>query len=552
MTHARSSWMITSILLSLAVGCGGPAATTTTTTEEETSGEESAERSELPLDELVAVPGTGIRLRAPRGSDLLPTGAGFVHARRRLQVLVAETQGPDDQLEAFRTQLIEGAEEEVEPITIEFSGGEATLGVDRQTSGEMELERVWLFARSGDRAVAVIGAYLAERSERYRELVTASVRSAEWNREIPIDAEQALGFALSPEGLVLDRGSSSPVVYTLPGAAVPPSPAEPRLFVMSIPVAVPAAQRVEVCEEILFQAGPVSEENARTRGEIETDELEGCEVEGLQENASPEEGEPDAAMTYAAIVFHDDGTFMVAGIVDEAERDTWLERFQAATRTLRRVREEADAPWARADRSAMHVVLIHGMGRTPRSMARLSRRLNEAGHSTSSFGYGVRTSSIDQLSQRFARELSAIHQPYAVIGHSLGNILYRLAEPSLERLPQQIAMLAPPNNAAAIARLVSSLPLAGNVFRLLTGDAGRRLTDPAFFLSIPQPRANTIVFAGDAGPRMKLPFDGQPNDGIVAVQETRLSGIEHEVVPAIHTFIMNHPRVVRRITDRLR
>jgi hypothetical protein len=337
---------LTAILLALAVGCGGPAATTTTTEEETTGGGEGSEgeeaSSELPLDELVAVPGTGIRLRAPRGSDLLPTGAGFVHSRRRLQVLVAETQGPDEQIDAFRTQLIEGAEEEVEPITIDFGGVEATLGVDRQTSGDMELERVWLFARSGDRAVAVIGAYLAERSERYRELVTASVRSAVWDRETPIDAEQALGFALTVEGLVLDRGSSSPVVYTLADATVPPSPSEPRLFVMSIPVAVPAAQRAEVCEEILFQAGPVSEENARSHTEIETDELEGCEVEGLQENASPAEGEPDAATTYAAIVFHDDGTFMVAGIVDAEQRDVWIERFQAATRTLRRVREEAE------------------------------------------------------------------------------------------------------------------------------------------------------------------------------------------------------------------
>jgi len=335
---------LATILVALAIGCGGAPATTAT--EDESTGGDRADAeetsSEFPLDDLVSVPGTGIHLRAPRGSDLLPTGAGFVHSRRRLQVLVAETQGPDDQLDAFRAQLIEGAEEEVEPITIDFGGVEATLGVDRQTSGEMELERVWLYARSGDRAVAVIGAYLAERSERYRELVTASVRSAVWDRETPIDAEQALGFALTVEGLVLDRGSSSPVVYTLADAAVPPSPAEPRLFVMSLPVAVPAAQRAEVCEEILFQAGPVSEEHARNHEDIRTDELEGCEVEGLQENASPEEGEPDAAMTYAAILFHDDGTFMVAGIVDAERRDEWIERFQAASRTLHRVREEAE------------------------------------------------------------------------------------------------------------------------------------------------------------------------------------------------------------------
>lgn len=348
MTQSNKPLRWSTLLLALAMGCG-PAATTTTTTTTEGEGEHAAAGGETegesdgeayPLDEAVAVPGTGITLRAPRGSDLLPTGAGFVHSRRRIQLLVAETSGPDELLESFRAQLTEGAEEEVEAETISLSGVEATLGVDRQTNGEMELERVWLYARDGNRAVAVIGAYLADRSERYRDLVMASVRTAVWNRETPIDPEQALGFGLTVEGLVIDRTSSSPLVYALEGAAVPPSPSEPRLFVMSIPVAVPPAQRGEVCEEILFQAGPVSEDTARNRHEVETDELEGCEVEGLQENEDPEEGEPDAAMTYAAIVFHDDGTFMVAGLVDAEQRDMWIERFQAATRTLHRVREE--------------------------------------------------------------------------------------------------------------------------------------------------------------------------------------------------------------------
>lgn len=345
-TRLRAA-MLPALLLALAVGCGGGAATTTTTTDGEGEGGSGGERAggddeEQPLDAMAAVPGTGIRLRAPRGSDLLPTGAGFVHARRRIQLLVAEAQGPDDLIASFREQLMAGTEPEGETETVELSGVEATMGIDRQASGEMELERVWLFARDGDRAVAVIGAYLAERSERYRELVTASVRSAVWDRETPIDAEQALGFALNVEGLVVDRTSSSPLVYAMEGASVPPSPAEPRLFVMSIPVAVPPEQRAEVCEEILFQAGPVTEESVRHRDDIETDELTGCEVEGLQENEDPEEGEPDAATTYAAIVYHDDGTFMIAGIVDATQRDAWIERFQAASRTLHRVRRDED------------------------------------------------------------------------------------------------------------------------------------------------------------------------------------------------------------------
>lgn len=204
----------------------------------------------------------------------------------------------------------------------------------------------------------------------------------------------------------------------------------------------------------------------------------------------------------------------------------------------------------------MHVVLIHGMGRTPRSMGRLGRRLGEHGHAVSYFGYGVRSTTLDSLAARFARELTSVSRrgPYAVIGHSLGNIIYRLAEPSLDRLPVQVVMLAPPNAPSAAARLLSELPVTGALYRAITGHAGQRLVDVDFYASLSVPRASALVFAGDRGPRGALPFAHAPNDGLVAVEETRLPGDhgEHEVVPAIHTFIMNHPRVMRRIEDTLR
>jgi hypothetical protein len=39
---------------------------------------------------------------------------------------------------------------------------------------------------------------------------------------------------------------------------------------------------------------------------------------------------------------------------------------------------------------------------------------------------------------------------------------------------------------------------------------------------------------------------GVPGDGLVSVAETRLEGsTEHHLVPAIHTFLMNHPAVIR-------
>jgi hypothetical protein len=203
----------------------------------------------------------------------------------------------------------------------------------------------------------------------------------------------------------------------------------------------------------------------------------------------------------------------------------------------------------------MHVVLIHGMGRSPLALARLGRRLREAGHATSFFGYGVRTSPLQAIVHRFVRETrEATHaEPWAVIGHSLGNLVYRFAERELPRLPERSIMLAPPNRGSAAARMLSQTPLAATLFGALTGDTGRRLADPDFYAGIPLPSAPVTIFAGDRGPRLRLPFGGAPNDGIVSVDETVLPGpgVEHEVVPAIHTFIMNHPRVVRRTLELL-
>jgi len=204
----------------------------------------------------------------------------------------------------------------------------------------------------------------------------------------------------------------------------------------------------------------------------------------------------------------------------------------------------------------MHVVLVHGMGRSPRALARLGRRLREAGHTTSFFAYGVRTSTLSAIVHRFVRETRSAtrEERWAVVGHSLGNLVYRFAESELPRLPERAIMLAPPNRGSAAARMLSQTPLASTLFGALTGETGRRLADPAFYASIPLPTVPVTIFAGDRGPRLPLPFGGAPNDGIVSVDETRLVGpdVAHEVVPAIHTFIMNDPRVVRGTLELLR
>lgn len=203
----------------------------------------------------------------------------------------------------------------------------------------------------------------------------------------------------------------------------------------------------------------------------------------------------------------------------------------------------------------MRVFLLHGLARTAASMAVLSHRLKRAGHRPSLFGYQVLTRSIDDVVERFghrvARVLAADRAraatavvPYAIIGHSLGGIVARLACPDLPPGLERLVLLAPPNRPPAIAAALS-----GNLlFRAVTGDAGRSLVDPGFFARLEPPEVPTLVVAGTRGPLAAwLPFRGEPNDGIVRVSETRLDGVPLLEVHGVHTFLMNRRDVFEAV-----
>lgn len=208
----------------------------------------------------------------------------------------------------------------------------------------------------------------------------------------------------------------------------------------------------------------------------------------------------------------------------------------------------------------MRVFLIHGMGRTSISMWYLKWKLQRLGHRPSLFGYLVTTTSLQEIADRFAehvckvvaadREKSTQPEPYAVIGHSLGNIITRKASSRLPEGLSRFVMLAPPNRSPAMARFLKNNP----VFRAATRDAGQKLADPTFYQDLPVPEVPSLIIAGTRGPRAPwLPFQGQPNDSVVGLEETRLAGIPVLEVPAIHTYIMNRGDVfeaLRTFLDR--
>jgi hypothetical protein len=205
----------------------------------------------------------------------------------------------------------------------------------------------------------------------------------------------------------------------------------------------------------------------------------------------------------------------------------------------------------------MRVFLIHGMGRSRASMMFLGSRLTRAGLRPSSFGYLVRGQSIQAIGDRFLAHIehtlekdrkvdvdTTTTAPYAIIGHSLGNVITRALSPRLPAGFARFVMLAPPNRPALLAKKLRE----NVVFKALTGDAGQALGDDAFYAALPRPEVPTLILAGDAGPRFAwLPFGGRPSDGIVALDETRLEGVPHAVLPALHTFIMNNAAAQKAI-----
>lgn len=204
----------------------------------------------------------------------------------------------------------------------------------------------------------------------------------------------------------------------------------------------------------------------------------------------------------------------------------------------------------------MRVFLIHGMGRTIVSMALLGHRLREAGYRTTSYGYVVARRPFDDIVDRFASRVETAvaadraagrEDGFAIVGHSLGNLIARAASPRFPPGFRRFAMLAPPNRPPSVVRALGDRWL----FRVLTRDTGRKLADPAFFDRLPVPAVESLILAGNKGPRLRRPFDGAANDAVLRVSETRLADIPVLEVPAIHTFLMNRRDVTAAVLDFL-
>lgn len=200
----------------------------------------------------------------------------------------------------------------------------------------------------------------------------------------------------------------------------------------------------------------------------------------------------------------------------------------------------------------MKVLLIHGLSRTPVSLAGLGWRLHDQGWQPDHFGYAAFLESFDQIVVRLRHRLQRLgNESYTVVAHSLGGLLTRaaLADPTLPN-PAHIIMLGTPNQQPRLAPLAWRLP----PFQWFTGQCGENLATSHFFESLPGLRSPYTIIAGVGGPRGWLsPFGDEANDGVVAVSETHLSAGDRRIeLPVEHTFMMNDAAVQSTVIDTLK
>ncbi len=202
-----------------------------------------------------------------------------------------------------------------------------------------------------------------------------------------------------------------------------------------------------------------------------------------------------------------------------------------------------DAPAATVSE---HVILLHGLARSPRCMKRLEKSLGTQGYIVHNIAYPSRQFAAEVLVEKHiapaiescrAQGAEKIH----VVAHSLGGILLRLyardyPAPDLGR----VVMLGPPNQGSEIVDKLGHLSL----YRWINGPVGSQLGtsgESALANELGPVDFELGIIAGSRSINVILSrFSVGRDDGKVSVENTRVAGAQdHTVIRCSHPYLMS-------------
>lgn len=206
-----------------------------------------------------------------------------------------------------------------------------------------------------------------------------------------------------------------------------------------------------------------------------------------------------------------------------------------------------------------HVILLHGLCRTSKSMEKMAHALSDAGYRVWNVDYPSRTDTVANLSEavlapaiRDCENAGATRIHF--VGHSLGAILIReyLNRHSLP-LAGRVVMLGPPNQGSEVVDCIGSWRL----FQAINGPAGNELGTCSDAMTEPSapPGVDVGIIAGNRTINWINSFVMIPgsDDGKVSVARTKLKGMaDHIVLRTAHPFLMRNRKAIEETIHFLR
>ena len=201
------------------------------------------------------------------------------------------------------------------------------------------------------------------------------------------------------------------------------------------------------------------------------------------------------------------------------------------------------------------LILLHGLGRTPRAMACLRAPLESAGYTVHNLGYPSRDADIPTLARQIAQALDDLglsRPPVHAVTHSMGGILLRQLVADQRLHVARAVMLSPPNHGSAVIDHLRRTPGFGAIM----GPAALQLGTEA--ASVPNQLGKAGFPVGIiAGTRSYNPLFSHwiagPDDGKVSVESARLDGMHDFIsLPVNHTNMMCKPAVQAQVLAFLR
>jgi hypothetical protein len=194
------------------------------------------------------------------------------------------------------------------------------------------------------------------------------------------------------------------------------------------------------------------------------------------------------------------------------------------------------------------VLLLHGLARDRTVWEPMQRALLEAGYDVAALAYPSTRRSISEHAAQLSELLGNLDglTQVSFVTHSLGALVVRAAMQNdvawMDRLPpHRVVMLAPPSRGSSLAQaLVDFSP-----FALIAGPAGQELARQELADLAAPPCEFGIIAAGRGDEHGFNPWLEGDDDGVVAVEETRLAGAkDFLLLESLHTFVMKDAEAI--------